>query len=85
MTQVIKATSKGQLTLPNKIRERLGINRDTYIAVDVIGEYVLMKKVDVKLKEISTLLKKEANRKKISKKEIEKVILEARSEVWSDE
>ncbi|MGA1794062.1 MAG: AbrB/MazE/SpoVT family DNA-binding domain-containing protein [Thermoplasmatota archaeon] len=85
MTQVIKATSKGQITLPNKIRERLGIDQDTYIAVDVIGEYVLMKKVEVKLKEISNLFQTEAKRKKISKKDIEKAILESRNEVWSDE
>lgn len=85
MTQLIKATSKGQITLPNKIRERLGIDQDTYIAVDVIGDYVLMKKVEVKLKEISNLFQKEAKRKKISKKDIEKAILESRNEVWSDE
>ena len=85
MTQVIKATSKGQITLPNKIRKRLGINRDTYMAVDVIGDYVLMKKVDVKLKEISSMIQEEAKRKKISKKDIEDAILESREEVWSDE
>ncbi len=81
MTQIIKATSKGQITLPNKIRERLGIDQDTYIAVDVIGDYVIMKKVDVKLKEISKLFQKEAKRKKISKKEIEEAILESRNEL----
>ena len=85
MTQVIKATSKGQITLPNTIRDKLGIDKDTYIAVDVIGDYVLRKKVDVKLKEISKLFQKEAKNKKITKKDIEKAILEARSEVWSDE
>jgi AbrB family looped-hinge helix DNA binding protein len=85
MTQVIKATSKGQITLPNKIRKRLGINRDTYMAVDVIGDYVLMKKVDVKLKELSGIIQEEVKKKKISKKDIEDAILESREEVWSDE
>lgn len=85
MTQVIKATSKGQITLPSAIREKLGIDKDTYIAVDVIGDFVLMKKVDIKLKEISNLFEKEAKNRKITKKDIEKAILEARSEVWSDE
>lgn len=85
MTQVIKATSKGQITLPNAIRDKLGIDKDTYIADDVIGDYVLMKKVDVKLKEISKLFQKEAKNKKVTKKDIDKAILEARSEVWSDE
>ena len=53
MTKVIKATSKGEITLPNSIRDRLGINNETYLAVDVIGDFVLMKMVDMKLKEIS--------------------------------
>lgn len=85
MTQVIKSTSKGQITLPNKIRKRLGIDRDTYMAVDIIGEYILMKKVDVKLKELSSIIQEESNKKKISKKDIEDAILESREEVWSDE
>ena len=55
------------------------------MAVDVIGDYVLMKKVDVKLKEISSMIQEEAKRKKISKKDIEDAILESREEVWSDE
>jgi AbrB family looped-hinge helix DNA binding protein len=85
MTQVIKATSKGQITLPNKIRQQLGIDQNSYIAIDVIGDYVLMKKVNVKLKEISKLFQEEAKRRNITKKEIEEAILESRSEVWSDE
>ncbi|MBD3408364.1 MAG: AbrB/MazE/SpoVT family DNA-binding domain-containing protein [Candidatus Lokiarchaeota archaeon] len=85
MTKVIKATSKGQITLPNQIRQQLGIDQNSYIAVDVIGDYVLMKKVNVKLTEISKLFQEEAKRRNISKKEIEEAILESRTEVWSDE
>jgi AbrB family looped-hinge helix DNA binding protein len=85
MTKVIKATSKGQITLPNQIRQQLGIDQNSYIAVDVIGDYVLMKKVNVKLTEISKLFQEEAKRRNISKKEIEEAILESRTEVWLDE
>ena len=45
MAEVIKVTSKGQVTLPADIRKKLHISKDTYIAVDIIGDYIIMKKV----------------------------------------
>jgi AbrB family looped-hinge helix DNA binding protein len=83
MTEVIKVTSKGQVTLPSHVRKKLHINKDTYIAVDIIGDYIIMKKVGLKLKEISDIIQKSAKDKKITKKEIEKVIFESRKEVWT--
>ena len=83
MTEVIKVTSKGQVTLPADVRKKLHINKDTYIAVDIIGDYIIMKKVGLKLKEISDILQKSAKDKKITKQETEKVIIESRTEVWT--
>ncbi len=79
---MIKVTSKGQVTLPADIRKKLHINKDTYIAVDIIGEYIIMKKVGLKLKELSDIIQKSAKKKGVTKKEIEKAILESRKEVW---
>lgn len=79
---MIKVTSKGQVTLPADIRKKLHINKDTYIAVDIIGEYIIMKKVGLKLKELSDIIQKSAKEKGVTKKEIEKAILESRKEVW---
>ena len=84
MTKVIKVTSKGQITLPVKTRERLGIDKDSFMAVDEIGDYVILKKVGLKLKEISDTVNKEVRSKKITKKDIEKAIKEARDEVWAE-
>jgi len=83
MTNVIKVTSKGQVTLPAEIRKKLNIDKETYIAVDIIGDYIIMKKVGLKLKEISDIIQKGIKNKKISKKDIEKTILDARKEVWA--
>ncbi len=83
MTEVIKVTSKGQVTLPADVRKKLHIDKDAYIAIDIIGDYIIMKKVGLKLKEISDIIQKSAKDKKITKKEIEKVILESRKEVWT--
>ncbi|KPJ87600.1 MAG: hypothetical protein AMJ53_17880 [Gammaproteobacteria bacterium SG8_11] len=83
MTEIIKVTSKGQVTLPVGVRKELDIDKDTYIAVETIGEYIIMKKVGLKLKELSEVLQKAAKDKGITKKEIEKAIGKARKEVWA--
>ncbi len=82
MTKVIKVTSKGQVTLPADIREKLDIDKDSYLSVDSIGDYVILKKVGLKLKEISDSINKEAEY--ITKKDIEKAIEESREEVWTE-
>lgn len=83
MAEVIKVTSKGQVTLPVNIRKKLHISKDTYIAVDIIGDYIIMKKVGLKLKELSDIIQKSVKEKGVTKKEIEKAILESRKEVWA--
>ena len=83
MAEIIKVTSKGQVTLPAGIRKKLHISKDTYIAVDIIGDYIIMKKVGLKLKELSDIIQKSVKEKGVTKKEIEKAILESRKEVWA--
>lgn len=83
MAEVIKVTSKGQVTLPVDIRKKLHISKDTYIAVDIIEDYIIMKKVGLKLKELSDIIQKSVKEKGVTKKEIEKAILESRKDVWA--
>jgi len=83
MIKVIKVTSKGQITIPIEIRKKLQIEKESYIVVDMIGDYIIMKKVGLKLKEISDAISKSAKNKGITKKDIEKAILETKSEVWT--
>ncbi|WP_455393253.1 AbrB/MazE/SpoVT family DNA-binding domain-containing protein [[Eubacterium] cellulosolvens] len=83
MTEVIKVTSKGQITIPIEIRKKLQIEKESYIVVDMIGDYIIMKKVGLKLKEISEIVSKSAKDKGITRKDIEKAILETEEEVWT--
>jgi len=83
MAEVIKVTSKGQVTLPAGIRKKLHISKDTYIAVNIIRDYIVMKKIGLKLKELSDIIQKGVKEKDVTKKEIEKAILESRKEVWA--
>lgn len=83
MTEVIKVTSKGQITLPVDIRKTLQINKDGYLIVETIGDFILLKKANVRMKELNELMSQAAKNKKVSRKDIEKAILKARKETWT--
>ena len=42
--RVVKMTSKGQVTIPVEVRERLGIADDTYLEVSIDGDVVQLRK-----------------------------------------
>ena len=83
MTDVVKVTSKGQITLPVNIRNAIGIKDDSYLVVEQVGEYILMRKTELRMKEIQSILKNEAKRKNISKKELMKALLKTKKRMWS--
>ena len=83
MTDVVKVTTKGQITLPIEIRKAIGITDETYLVVEQIGDYVLMKKAEVRMKEIQCLLRNDAKQKNITKKELLKALKESEEKVWS--
>jgi len=55
--EIIKVTSKGQITIPAKIRRSLSLDRDSYLYVTRAGGLLVMRKVDeLSLDEISAVL-----------------------------
>ena len=83
MTDVVKVTSKGQITLPIDIRNALEISDASYLVVEQVGDYVLMKKAELRMEEIQSILKIEAKRKKISKKDLLKALEKSESRTWN--
>jgi len=47
-SQVAKLTSKGQLTLPKSVREKLNLDDGSYIAIYLEKDQLVMKKVNPK-------------------------------------
>jgi AbrB family looped-hinge helix DNA binding protein len=43
--KVIKATSKGQITIPRRARQALGIDERTYLEVSVVEDEIRLRKV----------------------------------------
>jgi len=66
--EIIKVTSKGQITIPAKMRNALSLNRDSHLYVAKAGKLLVMKKVDeLSLDEISSLLQAVADERGVTK------------------
>ena len=66
--EIIKVTSKGQITIPAKIRRVLSLNRDSYLYVARAGRLLVMRKVDeLSLDEISAVLQAVAEGKGVTR------------------
>ena len=49
MIELTKMSSKGQIVIPQRIRDKLGINEGSTIAIDITQDFAILKKVDVDL------------------------------------
>ena len=83
MVELIKVTSKGQITLPIEIRKLFGIRDDSYLMVEKVGDFILLKKAEVRMKEIQKIFSAEAKRKKITRKMLLKELNKTRTRMWT--
>ncbi len=79
MPVVVKVTSKGQFTLPMQYRKHLGINKDSYILIDEVGNFLVLEKLQ-KLDQITKILSAKAKEKKITKEELLKTLKKIQAE-----
>ncbi|PKP56038.1 MAG: hypothetical protein CVT89_06950 [Candidatus Altiarchaeales archaeon HGW-Altiarchaeales-2] len=82
MAYLTKVTSKGQLTLPKEIRKVLALNRNSYLAVDEVGEYILMKKISANPDEITDIFQEQVRERKVTKEELIKTLTEIQRKKW---
>ena len=75
---VVKVTSKGQLTLPAKIRENLGIDEDDYLYITEAGGLILIKRIGVDPKEILNAFQRAAKDIGLTREELNRAIREIR-------
>ena len=47
--EVIRVSSKGQVVIPSGIREKLGIIEESTIAIDLVDDMVVIKKIYIDL------------------------------------
>jgi len=85
ISEVVKITSKGQLTLPVEIRRDLSLGKDNYLYVTKVGGLIVMKKVDeLSLDEISTILQSLAKERGITRSLLMKEVERARAKLLEE-
>lgn len=82
MSYVAKVTSKGQLTLPLNLRRMLGLSKDSYVIIDEIGDYILMKKLKAEMDEITDIFEREVKKKRITRDELIHSLKKVQSKKW---
>jgi antitoxin PrlF len=80
MSYVSKVTSAGQITLPKKVRDALGVGPDSYIVLTAMGETVVLRKMDADqdtLKKIREKVRKTG----LTRERVEEIVEEERSKL----
>lgn len=78
MAEIVKVTTKGQLTLPARIRKDLGIDKDTYLLAEEIGDFVVLRRVETQFRELSQLFRLQAKREGITQGALLRALKRAR-------
>lgn len=85
--KIVSVTRKGQVTIPEEVRKRLGIKEGTKLLVESINrELALIKKVELidSLEELQRYCRRLAKQKALTMKDIENEIQKARREIWKE-
>lgn len=83
MGDVSKMTSKGQVTVPLRVRNALKLDDESYIDFEIVGKYAVIKKAEIRMREIQKILESSAKRKKITKKELMEALQRTRKRMWT--
>ena len=78
MAEIVKVTTKGQLTLPARIRKDLGISEDTYLLAEEIGDYVVLRRAESRFSELSERFRQDAKRKGVTRNSLLRALKGAR-------
>jgi len=85
--QIVKMTSKGQLTLPVEFRRSMELEKGSYLLMSKLGgKYLLMEKIETSpLDMITEIFGKDVKKKRLTRKDLEKTIEEVREQMWKEE
>jgi AbrB family looped-hinge helix DNA binding protein len=85
--KLVSVTKKGQVTIPEEVRKKLGIEAGTKLLIESVGkELALLKKVEIadSLEELQRYCRQLAKKKGLTMREIEEEIEKVRAEIWKE-
>lgn len=83
--EVSRISSKGQVTIPKAIRERLNLEEGDKVAfIEENGKIIITKSSVVALKEFLNTMSKEAESKGVTEEDLLKDLENVREEMWNE-
>lgn len=82
--QRVRVWSRGQITIPKNIREKLNITNDTVLNLVQIGEAIFLTPRDLKLPELSREFQTIMKEENITGDDLMQALREARKEIYRE-
>ena len=81
MGYVSKLTSAGQLTVPKKVREKLGLGPSSLVVLEELGDIVLLRRFEAD-EETLQLLRRKLRKTGLTKERVNEIVERERAKLW---
>jgi AbrB family looped-hinge helix DNA binding protein len=83
MGYVSKLTSAGQLTIPKKMREKLGLRGASFVVLDEVGDVVLLRPFEAD-EETLRILRKRFTKTGVTRARVNQIVETERAKLWKE-
>jgi AbrB family looped-hinge helix DNA binding protein len=83
MGYVSKVSSAGQLTIPKRIREKLGLRAASLVVLDEVGDVVLLRRFEAD-EEMLRLLRRKFRKTGLSRVRVNEIVERERAKLWKE-
>ena len=83
MGYVSKVTSAGQLTIPKKIRDRLGLRASSLVVLDEVGDVVVLRPFEPD-EESLRILRRRFRKTGLTRARVNEIIEKERARLWEE-
>jgi len=78
---VSKLTSAGQLTIPKKIRQKLGLRRASFVVLDEVGDVVLLRRLEAD-EDTLRILRNKLRKTGLTRTRVNEIVERERGKLW---
>jgi AbrB family looped-hinge helix DNA binding protein len=83
MGYISKLTSAGQVTIPKRIRERLGLRGASFVVLDEVGDVVLLRPFEAD-EETLRILRKKFSKTGLTRARVNEIVERERGKLWKE-
>jgi len=83
MGYVSKVTSAGQLTIPKKIRDRLGLRASSLVVLDEVGDVVVLRRFEAD-EESLRILRRRFRKTGMTRARVNEIVERERARLWKE-